>query len=205
MKILIAHQQPVCCRGIGDIILATRLIKNVIFIHGYDELSKKLKEENCECLIMDDNLPGKDILESVPWLLKIKPALKIILLLLNENAARVRKLFDLGVSGCLYKNAGEGEFAQAVKSIKDGKTYLSACYAEQLIKEKPKATDDEKTVKEKAKLSDREHEVYLLLRQKKTGKEIADALCISKDTFKTHRWHLRKKLKKARLLYLLDG
>jgi DNA-binding NarL/FixJ family response regulator len=94
--------------------------------------------------------------------------------------------------------------AEAVKQTGDDENFLSARLTKYLIKEKKNKENAEKTVKETVELSDREYEVYLLLRQKKKGKEIADELCISFDTFKTHRRHLRKKLKKHKLLYLLD-
>jgi DNA-binding NarL/FixJ family response regulator len=204
MNALVVHPQPICCRGIEENIVSSKMIKNVTVVHCADAIARMLKKEKFAFLVLDENHSGTDAADHLAYFLKITPKLKILLITECDNAARIRKLFTLGVAGCIYSYAPEEEFTKAIKHFADGETYLSHRFSKLLINEKASAGVEE-TIKEKAGLSDREHEVYVLLRQKIKPKDIIEMIHISMDTFKTHRRHLRRKLENVNLLYLLDG
>ena len=53
------------------------------------------------------------MVHELAYFLKISPGLKILLLTECENAAHIRKLFDIGVAGCINRYAPVGEHFQS--------------------------------------------------------------------------------------------
>ena len=107
-----------------------------------------------------------------------------------------------GASGYVLKNAPAEELMLAIRTVAQGKVYLSPSIAGGVLedlRENARASGSP----EFASLSLREREVLQLMAEGKTTKQIAAALKVSKKTVDNHRAHLMSKLKVTTLAELV--
>ncbi len=84
---------------------------------------------------------------------------------------------------------------QAVSAIAQGKSFFSPAIARLMLDDYVKQRSGEPGVIDRYEtLSDREREVFQLIAEGKTNKDIAAILFISASTVETHRAHIMDKL-----------
>ena len=91
------------------------------------------------------------------------------------------------------KNEGGEKLVEAIRQILRGKTYLSDSMSGRVLdifSTHRRRSDDSMF----GKLTDREFEVFRLLGQGMTTREIGERLRLSSKTVETHRLHVRQKL-----------
>jgi two-component system response regulator NreC len=104
----------------------------------------------------------------------------------------VREMFRAGASGYLLKDCPFEELVDAIKTVANGKTYVSPSIGEMVVKDyisKEGERDSAFSV-----LSQREREVLQLLVEGKTTKQAAKRLYISPKTVEAHRLRIMNKL-----------
>jgi len=119
------------------------------------------------------------------------PNTKILVLSAVDYGKTVKEALQAGADGYVVKNEGFNEVVQAIRSIMDGRRYIS-----QQIREHRKyiwRTTGELQY-ETSELTQREREVLALIAGGKTTSEIADSFRISEKTIYSHRSSLMQKL-----------
>ena len=109
-----------------------------------------------------------------------------------ENVYAERAL-RAGAQGYVHKGQSTQEILAALRTVIEGKVYVSGAMAEQFMKrmvggDKPSAHSPVEI------LSDRELETFELLGQGLTTEQIAARMHVSPKTVETYRVHLKKKL-----------
>lgn len=116
----------------------------------------------------------------------------IALFNLNENAGVERKALSLNIRGFFYKDDHFEIFLKGIRSILSGEIWvprktLLTCVFESF--------DEKKTaIEEKTALTSREIEILTLVSMGSTNEEIANKMCISPNTVKTHLYNIFKKI-----------
>jgi DNA-binding NarL/FixJ family response regulator len=98
-----------------------------------------------------------------------------------------------GAQGYIMKNEGGEKLVEAIRQVLQGKTYVSENMSGKVLEifsGRRRRTDDT-TI---GKLTDREFEVFRLLGQGLTTREIGQQLRLGTKTVETHRLHIREKL-----------
>ncbi|MBD2703950.1 response regulator transcription factor [Spirosoma sp. BT702] len=193
VRIVVADDHPVVLDGV-------RLMLDSI--GGYDltgiatslrELVSVCADAQPDVLILDLNIEGKNSLDIVPELHQRHPNLKIIVFSAYQSSGLIKKALEMGVRGYLLKDALKAEWAEALASVQQGKTYLS-----RYIKTGGTSTFDKLMnvagFSEIADLSEQEKKIIRLTAQGMTEQELAESLFISKHTVHTHKKNIFKKL-----------
>lgn len=145
------------------------------------------KEHKPEVVILDVSMPELGGLEATAEILKSDPGVKILILSMYSNEAYIRKAFELGAKGYILKNALEIDLNRAVKALAEGEAYFSPAISH-IVLESMKAGSFRDTSKDPYEsLTAREREVFQLIAQGKSSKEIAVLLDISVNTVAVHR------------------
>jgi DNA-binding NarL/FixJ family response regulator len=142
---------------------------------------------------MDLNLPGGlGGLEVTEAVLREHPEVKVIVLTQYEDREYVRRALKIGARGYLPKRCAASELKEALRAVAAGRRYLhptaAAELAELVATGRPLDEDDYDS------LTPREKQVFKLLAEGKTSRDIAKYLGISLKTSITHRTHLMAKL-----------
>ena len=113
---------------------------------------------------------------------------------MHEEEEYVIHMVRAGASGYLLKDSASEELIQAVKTLASGKSYYSQ-YAAQVLANQ--YTQPDKWSDPYKNLTKREREVFHLVVDGKTTKEVAKALDISVKTAENHRGKVLDKLNVA--------
>jgi len=154
--------------------------------HAYnaDTCLSFLKHQLPDVLFMDINLPDKSGIDLCREVHEKYPTVRIIGLSTFNQLSFISKMLDNGAVGYLLKNATKQEILTAIRTVMQGKDYLS-----------PEAFDMLKkpNVEEAPTLTTREIEVLQLIAKGMTNAEMAEKLFVSATTIDTHRKHLLEK------------
>jgi DNA-binding NarL/FixJ family response regulator len=146
-----------------------------------------------DVVLMDVNLPGGlgglDVTET---LVKDCPGIKIIMLTQYENREYIRRAIRVGAMGYLLKRSVTSQLKDAIKSVHAGQRYLHPAAADELVDLVTSGKSLEEDDYER--LTPREKQVFKLLAEGKTSREISKYLTISLKTAMAHRTNIMEKL-----------
>ena len=151
------------------------------------ELCEKLAPD---VALLDIAMPGLGGLEATLEIRKRSPRTRILVLTQYEEREYVRRFLKAGVSGFVLKRTAGNSLVDAIRSVHAGGLVLDPEIARE-------AVDDASRIGRADPLdalTDREKQVFKLVAEGKSTKEVAQLLEISVKTAMTHREHLMEKL-----------
>jgi DNA-binding NarL/FixJ family response regulator len=151
------------------------------------ELLQILKTSTPELVILDISMPNLRGLEAIREIKKSYPQVKILVLTMHKKKEFLRQALADGAAGFLLKEDAGGELIRAVKTIRKGEQYFSPLLSGTLSSLVLSADEGDL-------LTMREREILKLLAEGKKSHEIAEALYISVNTVRRHRYNIMSKL-----------
>jgi DNA-binding NarL/FixJ family response regulator len=154
-------------------------------------LVEKLKPD---LVLTDISLAGRNGIELIKDLHTLQPALPVVVLSMHDESLYAGRALRAGARGYVMKRAGGDRVVEAIREALQGHIALSPEMATHLLEELSggKARSGRTVL---PNLSDREFEVFQLLGEAKTNREVADLLKLSPKTVETHRMRIMRKLK----------
>ena len=154
-----------------------------------------IKKENPDCVIVDLNLGEEDGLELIKSITVKFPKTKILVLSMMQERYYSERCLAAGAKGYVMKDAAADTVIRALKTVLQGKIWLSEeeqkRYIDSHFKE-PQQKQDSKSLMDS--LSDRQLQIMRLIGQGNGTLEIAQMLSISTKTVDAHKEQLKKKL-----------
>lgn len=197
VKVFVVDDHALFRRGITAVLANQEGLEVVGEAADGLEAIKKAKEIAPDVILMDLMMPRFSGLEATKVLQTEVPQSKVLVLTVSDSEADLFAAMRFGARGYILKNIEPEELIQAIFHIAQGGVIVSPLVATKLLNEFKKLGDEtEKTVGQAADevLSPREGEVLQLVAQGATNKQIADSLCISENTVKTHLRNIMEKL-----------
>jgi DNA-binding NarL/FixJ family response regulator len=160
---------------------------------------KQVKSLKPDIVIMDIFMPDFNGILATYEIKKSRVKTKIIAYSMSSDKEHVLSLFKAGASGFVLKGDSLEDLLRALEAVKSGGTYYSRI-AEKHIRDHMRELElgDAARVMEIdngiARLSLREKEVFPLLADGRSIKEIAEILCISPKTVESHKYNIMGKL-----------
>ena len=146
-----------------------------------------------DVLLMDVSLPGGiGGLEATEAIVADCPGVKVIILTQYEHREYIKRAMRIGARGYLLKRSVAAQLKDAIKTVHLGQRYLHPAAAEELADLVATGTSLEED--DYDRLTPREKQVFKLLAEGKTSRDIAKYLTISLKTAMTHRTNLMAKL-----------
>jgi DNA-binding NarL/FixJ family response regulator len=142
--------------------------------------------------IIDISMPGLNGVEVVRRLHAELPATRTLVLTMHEDEEYVLHVVRAGGSGYLLKDSPISELIGAVKQLHAGKAHFGAAAARVLAQQVHKPESD--SGDPYGRLTPREREVFHMVVEGRTSKEIAARLGISTKTAENHRANVLDKL-----------
>ncbi|MEM6720376.1 MAG: response regulator transcription factor [Bacteroidota bacterium] len=151
--------------------------------HGKD-LLEIVRKRQPKVVICDIRMPIMDGVVATSHIKKEFPNTNVLAFTMYDQSKAVEQMVEAGASGYILKNSPLKVVLEAIRTLSENKTYYDAkLNMDQISKNSSESI-----------LSRREKEILALIAQRKTSKEIADLLFISKSTIDTHRKNMIQKL-----------
>ncbi len=191
IKILVVDDHAVLRDGIHALLGLNDDIEIVGEASEGKEAVAKAQELMPDVVIMDIAMPGMDGLEATRRIRKKHPKMKVLVLTQHDNKEYVLSVIKAGASGYVPKRALGSELVSAIRAVKEGDSFLYPSAAAALIEDYLQQTKDQEPYDQ---LSAREREIFQLIAEGHTSREIADMLFLSQRTVQGHRVKIMEKL-----------
>lgn len=146
-----------------------------------------------DLVLTDISMPGRSGIEFIKDLQATRPELPILVVSMHDELIYAERVLRAGARGYIMKEAGGENLLAAIKRVLDGEVYvspkMSARILDGLSGRKPRGSQSPIE-----KLTDREFEVFQLIGQGKSTRDIAKQLHLSSKTVDVHRGHVKEKL-----------
>jgi DNA-binding NarL/FixJ family response regulator len=157
------------------------------------EALQALAKGKPDLVLTDLTMPGRSGLEFVKDLLATESSLAILVVSMHDEIVYAERAIRAGARGYIMKEAGGEALLAAIRQVLGGEVYvsprMSARIMEGLATRRPRGSSSPIE-----KLSDREFEVFQLIGQGKSTRDIAEQLHLSPKTVDVHRSHIKEKL-----------
>ncbi len=204
ITIVLADDHTIVREGLAKLLEAEPNIQVVGEAENGREAVTKVEKLQPNVAIMDIAMPLLNGIEATRQIKKISPHTKVIILSMHSHDRYISELISLGASGYLLKDSTGGEIIKAISAAIKGDTYLSPSISRRVIEDylslKKKSSQEDRY----AKLSNREREVFQMIAEGQTTKEISEILCVSLSTVKTHRANIMEKLQIDNIALLIQ-
>lgn len=154
------------------------------------EAIKMVRANQYDIVVLDISMPDKNGVDTLHDLKHVAPNLPVLILSGYGEAQYALNLIRNGCKGYLSKDADSDEIIKAIRTIANGKRYISAELAELMSEQL--SHPSEKQLHET--LSDREFQVFFKLSSGLSATEIGEELNISVKTVSTYRSRILEKM-----------
>jgi DNA-binding NarL/FixJ family response regulator len=145
-----------------------------------------------DILIVDISLNGPDGLDLLKNLRTLYPNLPVLILSMHDESVYAERSLRARANGYIMKAEATEKVLVAVRRILGGGIYLSDRMANKLLHQYVSGSADMNS--RLSALSDRELEVFRLIGEGRSTREIAEKLHLSVKTVETYQAHLKEKL-----------
>jgi DNA-binding NarL/FixJ family response regulator len=156
------------------------------------EAIRLAEQHKPDVAIIDVAMPLLNGIETTRQLVRRVPGVRVLVLSMHEDEVYVTQILKAGATGYLLKDSADVDLFRAVSAVAQGQSFFSPSVArlmvDDYVRPRPEGVDRYET------LSEREREIFQLVAEAKTNKEIATLLGISPTTVETHRAKIMQKL-----------
>jgi len=192
IRVLVADDHTIVRQGVVSLLEAGGDCEVVAQASDGVEAVEKALATRPDVAVLDIGMPRLSGLEAVRRIRQEAPKVRVLVLTMHEEEEYVVHLVRAGASGYLVKDSAAGELLAAVRALSRGHGYFGP-YAAQVLADQYRHPEGQAQDPYGA-LTAREREVFHLVVDGKTTKEVAKALGISPKTAENHRTRLMEKL-----------
>jgi len=145
-------------------------------------------------VLMDLTMPGMNGIEAVTEIKRRYPEVRILVMTLHKTEDFIHASLRAGADGYILKDATHEELRLAIRSVLQGKTYLSMDVSGKVVSGYLGGGKTRSGSSVFDTLTHREREILKLVAEGKSNKQIAEFLSLSVKTVEKHRSNLMSKL-----------
>jgi RNA polymerase sigma factor (sigma-70 family) len=158
------------------------------------EAVRMTEELKPDVVLMDIAMPNLNGIQATAQIVKRSPRTGVIILSMHSDESYLIRTLAAGAKGYLLKDTAEVDLYRAVQVVAQGKSFFSPAIANTLLEDYMRQLQQRGLQDSYDLLTDREKEIFQLLAEGKSNKEVATTLNLSTSTVETHRTRLMQKL-----------
>jgi DNA-binding NarL/FixJ family response regulator len=143
--------------------------------------------------VLDIGMPLLNGIEACAQIVRKLPGVQVLILSMYSDEAYVTQAVRAGARGYLLKDSAGADLIGAIAAVAAGKSFFSPPVAKVVLDDYARRLAD-KGMDRYDSLSEREREIFQLVAEGHSTKEIAEMLSVSPTTVETHRAHILQKL-----------
>jgi two-component system invasion response regulator UvrY len=190
IKVILCDDHALIRRGIRDTLADADDINVIGEAADYGELRALLRDQSCDVLVLDINLPGRSGLDVLHVLKEEGNPVKVLVVSMYPEDQYAMRALKAGASGYLNKGSDAAQIVAAVRTVSLGKKYVTPEMAQMLVDNLTTPTQEDAH----QKLSDRELQTLVMIASGKRLSDIAEQLLLSPKTVSVYRARVLEKL-----------
>jgi two-component system response regulator NreC len=147
-----------------------------------------------DVVVMDLSMPNLNGTEAARQIANKFPEMSVIILSMHSDEAYVLRALKAGAKGYLLKECAESDLNQAIRAVRQGKSFFSPAVSRVLVEDYVRQLQDRDIEDSYELLTARERELLQLIAEGKSNKDVANMLNLSVYTVETHRANMMTKL-----------
>jgi DNA-binding NarL/FixJ family response regulator len=192
-RVLLVDDHPFMRAGLAQLIERQPDLQVCAEAGNPSEALQAIAQTRPDLILTDLTMPGRSGLEFVKDVVAQDAALSVLVISMHDEVVYAERALRAGARGYIMKEAGGEALLAAIRQVLRGDVYvsprMSARILEGLSARKPRGSSSPIE-----KLTDREFEVFQLIGQGKSTREIAAQLHLSSKTVDVHRSNIKQKL-----------
>ena len=132
IKVFIVDDHEIIREGLKKILKEEADLKVVGEAQDGDEALAKIEDVDCDIILLDMNMPGRNGLDLLGDIKNLRPKVHILVLSIHPEDKFALRTLKAGASGYLCKDTALEELVIAIRKIHTKGRYLSTTLAEQL-------------------------------------------------------------------------
>lgn len=175
IRVLIADDHPVVCRGLAAIIDTEPDMAVIGQAANGERAVQIFREHKPEVILMDLRMPVIDGVEAIRMIRSESAEASIIVLTTYQGDENIHRALKAGAQSYLLKGMADVELVRAIRNVRAGHRYLPRPVRESLASRPPNC-----------ELSGRELQILELIVKGRSNRQIGEALEIAEATVKWH-------------------
>lgn len=192
--VYLIDDHPVLVQGLSDLINNQHDLKTVGNTAEWTKALEDFKKLTPDVVLLDITLKNANGIEVLKNLKVQYPQLNVLMLSMHDENLYAMRALKAGAHGYIMKAAPTEEVINAIRQVLKGEVYVSESIARRMMSQLVGRRKDS-SGSPLEDLSDRELEIFTLIGEGQTTRQIAEKLHISIKTVETHRAHIKEKLK----------
>ena len=194
LRILLADDHTIVRQGLRKILEAQPEWTVVAEASDGRETVRLATELQPDVVVLDIGMPLLNGIEATRQIVRRVPALGVVILSMHSDETYILQALQAGARAYLLKDSADTDLIRGVTAAAAGKSFFSPVVARVMLDDYLRHLSQKGIVDRYEALSEREREVFQLIAEGHSNKEIADLLSVSPSTIDTHRTHILQKL-----------
>ena len=190
ITVILADDHPVVRDGLCFLLNAQPDIKVVGTADNGHEAVQLAEKLSPNVAVMDIAMPLLNGIEATQQITTTCPHTRVMILSIHFTSVHLQRALQAGAMGYLLKESAGEEVVEAIRTVHEGRRYLSKKIAETVVEDYVRQGGGDVL----EGLSPRERQVLQLIAEGKTSAEAAQILFLSVKTVETYRSRFMQKL-----------
>lgn len=191
-KILVVDDHPIVRRGLRELVADESDLEVCGEAADVTEAMEQLDEVRPDVVVVDLSLRSGHGLDLIRQIKAHNERIKILVSTMHDEALYAERTLRAGAAGFINKQEAPEKMLDALRQVLRGEIYLSSQVASRLLfRLHGNHITDEDPI---ARLTDRELEVFEMIGQGLSTKQVARKLSLSQKTIEAHREKIKAKL-----------
>jgi two-component system response regulator NreC len=194
IRILLADDHTLMRQGLRHILESHPEFEVVAEASSGIEAVEAARRHKPDVAVVDIAMKELNGIEATSQILKHSPLTSVLILSMYSDERYVLRAVKAGARGYLLKNSAGDELLQAIQDVQRGLAFFSPSVAAVFQNGFARLNDTGAISDRFELLTSRERQIYQLLAEGNSNKDIANRLNLSLHTVETHRWRIMDKL-----------